>query len=104
VNHGGYVEIETCSTLDWPLEARLIEIWRNVETGGIVVGYEMFSHLADDLPPLGDDPLAALRLQAHLLAGAGLAEPDARLVGTALDNVGTDADRSGLVNVRPGVN
>ncbi len=100
-NRGGYLEIETCSTLDWPLEARLVEIWRNVETGAIVIGYEMFSHLADDLPPRGDDPLAELRLRAHELAGAGRVQPSARMIDDFLENTGTEADRSGLVPIQP---
>ena len=56
---GGYIEIETCSTLDLPQEGRLIEVWRDPGDGRVLVKYEMFSHLDNTLPPLGDDPLRA---------------------------------------------
>lgn len=99
-DHGGYLEIETCSTLDAPQEGRLIEIWRSVESGEATVAYEMFSHLDDALPPLGDDPLRALREEAHAIAAARPgasargrpppeleAAPDAR-AGGAVDRAG----------------
>ena len=67
-DRGGYLEIETCSTLDLPQEGRLIEIYRENATGEVVIAYEMFSHLDDDLPPLGDDPLRGLRSSARAIA------------------------------------
>lgn len=74
-DRGGYLEIETCSTLDLPQEGRLIEIYREDATGDVVISYEMFSHLDDDLPALGDDPLRGLRSAARDIAladrGAG---------------------------------
>ncbi len=73
VDRGGYLEIETCATLDAPQEGRLIEIWRDVTDGRILIGYEMFGHLDDELPPLGDDPLRGLRTAAHALAQGGKA-------------------------------
>lgn len=66
-DRGGYIEIETCSTLDWPQEARVVEIWKNAE-GALAVAYRMISGFDDSLPPLGDDPLRAIREQAHALA------------------------------------
>jgi 3',5'-cyclic AMP phosphodiesterase CpdA len=73
VDRGGYLEIETCSTLDAPQEGRLIEIWRDAADGSIVIGYEMFGHLDHELPPLGDDPLRELRAAAYALAQGGKA-------------------------------
>jgi len=70
-DRGGYLEIETGSTLDWPQEGRLIEIYRDDASSSIVIAYEMFSHLDDSLPGLGDDPLRELRQVA-----ARLARPD----------------------------
>lgn len=68
-DRGGYLEIETCSTLDWPQETRLIELWQDGRTGELQIGYEMLSHLDEALPPLGDDPLRALREEALQRAG-----------------------------------
>lgn len=67
-DRGGYVEIETCSTLDDPQEARVVEIWRGDMPAEVAVAYEMFSHLDDALPPLGEDPLRALRAEAREIA------------------------------------
>jgi hypothetical protein len=96
-DRGGYAEIETCSTIDWPQEARVIEIWRDAD-GSPAVAYRMFSGFDDDLPALGDDPLHDLRAQAHELARQGKGgldlqrgqepeEPDPR---------GDPADREGV--------
>ncbi len=68
VQHESYVEIETCSTLDLPQEGRLVELWQDTDTGELLVGYEMFGHLDNELPALGDDPLRPLREQAWALA------------------------------------
>lgn len=96
IDRGGYVEIETCGTLDWPQEARLIEIWRGAD-GSPVVAYRMFSSLDDDLPPLGDDPLRGLRLQAHTLAGLhkGIETAQRSQDSEDLDPQGEPADRDG---------
>ncbi len=67
-DHGGYLEIETCSTLDAPQEGRLIEIRRNPDTAEVLIAYEMFSHLDDTMPALGEDLLLDLRRAAHDLA------------------------------------
>jgi 3',5'-cyclic AMP phosphodiesterase CpdA len=92
---GGYLEIETCSTMDWPQEARLIEIWRDAD-GAILIGYENFNHLEEALPPLGDDPLFELRREAYELAKADAEAHTAR----GLDNTGSESDRRGLVRIR----
>ena len=68
-DQGGYLEIEPCSTLDLPQEGRLIEIWRDDADGTLAISYEMFSHLDDTLPALGDDPLRELREAAWTIAG-----------------------------------
>lgn len=75
VDHGTYIEIETCSTLDWPQEGRLLEIWRHPDNGDVAITYEMVHHLDDDLPPLGDDPLRPLRQLASELARETLKSP-----------------------------
>lgn len=67
-DHGGYIEIETCSTLDPPQEARIVEIWQDDLDGTLMIRYFMFSHIEDTLPPLGDDPLRAMRETARSIA------------------------------------
>jgi len=67
-DRGGYLEIETCSTLDAPQQGRLLEIRRRESTGEVHIQYGMFSHLDSDLPPLGDDPLRGLREEAWRIA------------------------------------
>ncbi len=101
VDRGGYLEIETCSTLDWPQEGRLVEIWSD-EAGGVAIAYEMFSHLDDTLPALGPDPLLELRAVAAALAQADKsAAARVRHPAAELDHpAGLPADRSGSVRLR----
>ena len=82
-DQGGYLEIETCSTLDWPQEGRLIEVWRDAAAASVVVTYEMFSHLDESLPPLGADPLHDLRRTAANLARSGRSASAPRLFHAA---------------------
>ncbi len=84
-DYGGYLEIETCSTLDAPQEGRVIEIWADNTTGGIVIAYDMFSHLDEDPSPLGDDPLRRLRQEAHSLARGAATAKAFRTAETAGD-------------------
>ncbi len=102
-DRGGYIEIETCSTLDLPQEGRLIEIWRDESDGSLVVAYEMFSHLDDTLPPLGDDPLRQLREQARELALSDRTAPmrQKQLDPSGAPPAGRAVDRSGIVVFRP---
>lgn len=72
-DRGGYVEIETCSTIDPPQEARIVELWQGPADGAITVRYRVFSYLDDALPPVGDDPLRALREEARRLTAQGRA-------------------------------
>jgi 3',5'-cyclic AMP phosphodiesterase CpdA len=97
-DRGTYLEIETCSTLDLPQEGRLIEIWRNAD-GGIVITYEMFSHIDDTLPDLGDDPLRALRETARSIAlgDQQAADRQKRYDPSGQDPCGTADDRQGMV-------
>jgi 3',5'-cyclic AMP phosphodiesterase CpdA len=67
-NRGNYWEIETCSTIDLPQEARLIEIYRSNADGSIAVAYDMFSHIDDRFPKIEDDPLRQQRAAAETLA------------------------------------
>ncbi len=93
----GYLEIETCSTLDLPQEGRLVEIWRNLTDGTVAITYDMFSHLDDDLPTLGDDPLRPLRLDAQRIAQADAtaAQGQKRWDPAGADPHGRPADRTG---------
>jgi 3',5'-cyclic AMP phosphodiesterase CpdA len=98
-DRGGYLEIETCSTLDLPQEGRLIEIWRNPADASVLVTYEMFSHLDDTLPPLGDDPLRALREQARAIAlgDQGAAARQKLRDPSGADPYGAPSDRAAFV-------
>ena len=100
VDRGGYIEIETCSTLDLPQEGRLIEIWRDPADGRVLVRYEMFSHLDATLPPLGDDPLRPLREQAQAIA---LAEKAARETQKRYDPSGVEPAGAPALPGRDGV-
>ncbi len=107
---GGYVELETCSTLDAPQEGRLVEIWRTAD-GAVFVSYEMFTHGqevgATLPPPLDADPLHALRENARGLAGrykwdeARTQTPAADRLGELPDAnpAGEPADRAGRVRI-----
>lgn len=70
IDRGSYLEILTCSTIDLPQEGRLLEIYRDSQTGEAAIAYEMFSHDDDSLPELGNDPLRGLRLAARATAEA----------------------------------
>lgn len=95
----GYVEIETASTLDLPQEARLVEIWRDDVDGTVTVAYETFSHLDDDLPPLGDDPLRSLRQRARALAvgDTGATHRQKLRDPTGAEAAGRPSDRRGVI-------
>ncbi|MCB9852870.1 MAG: metallophosphoesterase [Phycisphaerales bacterium] len=67
-DRGNYVEIETCATIDPPQEGRVIEIYRNDTTNEIAIAYDVFSHIDDALPPVGDDLLRPLRVEAKTIA------------------------------------
>ncbi|HVP12237.1 MAG TPA: metallophosphoesterase [Phycisphaerae bacterium] len=101
-DRGGYLEIETCSTIDLPQEGRLIEVYRNDQTGETAVTYEMFSHIDDVLPPLGDDPLRDLRAAAMAIAAA---DPGASIRQKLYDESGSDpkgrqVDRAAVKRMR----
>ena len=100
----GYLEIETCSTLDLPQEGRIVEIWRRDVDGLVVVNYEMFSHLDEQLPALGTDPLRAMRAAARAIAEGdkGGAARQKRLDPSGADPCGSAVDRSGMMLLRPG--
>lgn len=93
-DRGGYLEIETASTLDLPQEWRLVEIWRDAD-GGVVIAYEVFSHLGETLPPLGDDPLRDLRADARDLAAGDKTDATRRkrFDPSGADPYGRPADR-----------
>lgn len=93
----GYIEIETCSTIDLPQEARIIEIWRNAADQTVAIKYEMLSHLDDTLPLVSTDPLRAMREQAYQIASqeiGGTARLKADEAGAKLE--GESSDRNGV--------
>jgi 3',5'-cyclic AMP phosphodiesterase CpdA len=78
-DRGGYVEIETASSLDAPQEGRIIEIWRRGDE--VAVRYASFNHLYEgaafrDLPESDrpEDPFLPMRRYAFSLA-AGVEAP-----------------------------
>ena len=97
MEQGGYLEIETCSTLDLPQEGRLIEIWYNDVDSSVVVTYEMFMHLDDTLPALGEDPLRGLRETALAIARGdkGAEARQKRFDPSGEDPCGQPTDRQG---------
>lgn len=99
-----YLEIETCSTLDLPQEGRIVEIWRRNADGLVAIKYEMFSHLDEQLPVLGIDPLRAMRAAAQAIAQAdqGGAARQKRLDPTGVNPYGSAVDRSGMVLLQRG--
>ena len=101
-SRGGYLEIETSSTIDLPQEGRIVEIWRRDADGLAVVNYEMFSHLDEQLPALGADPLHAMRAAARAIAEGdkGAAARQKRLDPSGADPFGSAVDRSGMMVVR----
>ncbi len=93
----GYVELETCSTLDLPQEARIIEIWRNTADDTIAIKYEMLSHLDDALPLVFDDPMRVLREEAQNIARQDpRGEARIKAADAAAPLAGTPADRNGV--------
>lgn len=98
VERGGYVEIETCSTMDAPQEARILELWEDETDGSTVVSYRTFSELGDEVPALGADPLRPLRLEARALAARGRTGGADRPVDDA-DPAGGPGDRAGTIRL-----
>ncbi|MBP7936579.1 MAG: metallophosphoesterase [Phycisphaerae bacterium] len=101
-DRNGYVEIQTCSTLALPQEGRIIEIWRNPADNSVLIGYDMFSHLDDDLPALGDDPLRAMREVARELAKLDKARRALTQMATPqeVEPEGSPGDRRGQILLR----
>ena len=101
-DQGGYLEIETASTLDWPQEARLIELWQDDATGEVIVAYEVFSHLDEPPDSPGADPLRELRKVAYELARQDAATATRRKYHSAGpdDRYGTLSDRTDVVRLR----
>ncbi len=67
-DRGSYLEIETAAGVDWPQEGRIVELWLNEHDGRAAIAYDTFTHVTDDWPVLGADPLRELREQARRLA------------------------------------
>ncbi len=107
-SHERYVEFETASTLDYPQEGRIIEIWKR--DADVQLRYWVFSHLPNEGAPFGgadsdltDDPLRQMREVAFELArdsATGAALPGSRTAMTArarAANAGSSKDRAGVV-------
>jgi 3',5'-cyclic AMP phosphodiesterase CpdA len=98
IDRGGFLEVETSSTIDLPQEARVIEIWRDPAGTQVVVNYRTFSGDEAD----ANDPLLPLREAARAIA---LADKDAAARQIELDPSGADPrgqpeDREGTF-IRP---
>jgi hypothetical protein len=65
-DQGVYLEIETGSTLDWPQEGRIIELWESPAGDEVLVRYRMLSHMPD--AQADRDELFDLRAEALALA------------------------------------
>jgi len=103
---GGYVEFETASTLDYPQEGRIVEVWKSADD--IQLRYRVFSHLPDAdaweaqfaaNPELVNDPLLEMRLLAFRLAAEnpvveGIVPP-LELIRESLDNISEVVDEIG---------
>ena len=102
IDRDGYLEIETCSTLDPPREGRLIEIWRDEAAGEYIVSYEMFSGLDDSLPALGEDPLHALREQVVSIDSSDktAAQRQQRFDPSGTESRGESGDRAGRYRLK----
>ena len=102
MEQGGYLEIETCSTLDLPQEGRLIEIWYDETDSSVVVTYEMFMHIDDTLPALGEDPLRGLRETALAIARGdkGAEARQKRFDSSGADPYGQPTDSAGGLCLR----
>jgi 3',5'-cyclic AMP phosphodiesterase CpdA len=105
VQRTGYVEIETAATISPPLEARMVEVWRETATGAVAIAYDVFDDQSEDYPPLGDDPLRALRAQGRHLALTDKRPGQVRYAGATsaadeVDPAGSDADRRGFISSR----
>ena len=99
IDRDGYLEIETCSTLDLPQEARVIEIWRDPAGTQVVVSYRMFSGDEAD----ASDVLLPLREAARAIA---LADKDAAARQREFDSSGADPrgqpeDQQGIFRAEP---
>ncbi len=65
-DRGGYLEIETAATIDYPQEGRIIEIWQDAAADEVLLRYHLFSHL--DVDEVERDALYELRRRAFELA------------------------------------
>ncbi len=101
IDHGGYLEIETCSTLDWPQEGRWIEVYRDPETRETIIAYGMFSHVDDRWTAEAEDPLRDLRIDARRLAREDAKSGVQRHVHTESPTVapGLPIDREGVARL-----
>jgi 3',5'-cyclic AMP phosphodiesterase CpdA len=98
IDRGGYLEIETCSTLDLPQEGRVVEVWRDPAGTQVVVSYRMFTHDESD----ADDALRPLRDAARAIAlgDKRAAGRQRELDPSGADPRGGPADREGVF-IRP---
>jgi 3',5'-cyclic AMP phosphodiesterase CpdA len=109
-DYGGYVEFETASTLDYPQEGRVLELWKG--DGAVELRYQVFSHLPElnDKPELGlakpdDDPRLPMRRvayeasAAHVGAAPKRHDAGSESAGKGIDALGAPRDRTGTVRL-----
>ncbi len=83
---GGYVEIVTGSLLDYPQTGRIVEVHVSPDARQVVVSYATFSHLESD------DPLHALRQEAHTLSKRDAPNAAMRAARALTETAPEDAD------------
>jgi 3',5'-cyclic AMP phosphodiesterase CpdA len=101
-DHGGYVEIETGSTLDYPNTGRIIGIRQSADAGQVLISYTTISQkgLSDGLSDLREGALKLAAFDAGMTAArsvAGLATPAPEPTSAADWLTGRPEDREGYV-------
>jgi len=104
-DRGGYLEMLTASTFDYPQNGRIVEIRERDDTGEVMINYTLFSHRDSN------DVLKPLREVAYELARADAPKHVTKATNSASEDVptmsearqwfeGTFADREGTVMLK----
>ena len=106
-DRGGYLEIETGSTLDYPQTGRIVEVWEAKDGSEVVISYTTISHreVVDELSGLREAAFALAASDAGVDAALG----SARVAGVVFEPAdgrvwlaGMPADRNGRVRISKG--